>query len=259
MGSATRGALAAARGVLDSEKATLASGEQLLAAARALASSAQLRSVLADPAIDAAAKAGLIGTVFAGADAVAGKVLASAASARWSTQDALVDGVEELGIRALASTASGLESELFAVGRAVSSNSELDFALGGKLGDPAAKATLVEKLLGSKASPATLAILTHLVQSPRGRRIGELLSFAASTVADESGALVATVISANPLSAEQQAKLVSQLTAKHGRAPRLDVRVDPSVIGGLKVQVGDEVVDGTIATRLADLRLQLAG
>ena len=71
MGSATRGALATARGVLDAEKATLATGEQLLAAARALASSAQLRSVIADPGIAAGEKAGLITQVFAASDTAA--------------------------------------------------------------------------------------------------------------------------------------------------------------------------------------------
>ena len=259
MGSATRGALATARGVLDAEKATLATGEQLLAAARALASSTQLRSVIADPGITAGDKASLITQVFPGSDKTAATVLASVSGLRWSNPNQLVDSVEELGIRALAATAAGLEDELFEIDRAVSSDAELEFALGGTFGDPRAKAQLVERLLAKKASPATIAIVAHLVQSPRERRIGELLAFAARTVADASGGLVATVTAAAPLTPAQQKKLVAQLTAKHGREPRLDVRIDPAVIGGLKVQVGDEIVDGTIATRLADLRLQLAG
>jgi len=245
--------------VLSTGKATLATGEQLLAAARALASSAQLRSVIADPAIEASAKSGLIAQLFGGSDALAAAVLESAAGSRWSNPDQLVDGIEELGIRALAATATGIEDEIFELGRAVTSDAELEFALGGKLGDPAAKAALIEKLLGGKANAATVAILSHLVQSPRGRRIGELISFAARTVADESGRLVATVTTATALKPAQQKKLAAQLAAKYGSEPRLDIRIDPSVVGGLKVQVGDEIVDGTIATRLADLRLQLAG
>ena len=259
MGSATRGALTIARGVLDAEKATLATGEQLLSAARALASSAQLRSVIADPGVAAADKAGLIARVFAGSDTVAQKVLTSVAGLRWSSPDQLVDSVEELGIRALATTASGVEHEIFALDRAVSSDAELEFALGGTFGEPRAKAQLVERLLAKKAAPATIAIVSHLVQSPRERRVGELLSFAARTVADASGGLVATVTAAAPLTSAQQKRLVAQLTKRHGREPRLDVRIEPGVVGGLKVQVGDDVVDGTISTRLADLRLQLAG
>jgi len=260
MGSATRGALAKALAVLDAEKGvTLSTGEQLLGAARALAGSAQLRSVLADPAIEPAEKSTLIARVFSGADQAAGKVLGSVAESRWSDSDQLVDGVEELGIRALASTAVELEGELFAVGRAVASDAELELALGSKLGDPAQKAQIVERLLARKAAPATVAILSHLVQSPRGRRIGELVARAAELAADASDRLVATVTSAAPLSAAQLKKLSDGINARYGREARVDVRVDPAVIGGLRVQVGDEIIDGTVSTRLADLRLQLAG
>jgi F-type H+-transporting ATPase subunit delta len=121
------------------------------------------------------------------------------------------------------------------------------------------KAALVERLLGGKANPATVSIVRHLVQSPRGRRIGELLQSAAETVADASGRIVATVTAAAPLSDAQLAKLTSTLTTQYGREPRIALRIDPTVIGGLRVQIGEDVIDGTVASRLADLRLQLAG
>jgi len=108
-------------------------------------------------------------------------------------------------------------------------------------------------------SAATAAIVRHLVQSPRGRRIGELLRSAADLVADANGRIVATVTSAAPLSAAHEKKLVQTLTARYERTPILNVVIDDRILGGLRVQVGDEVVDGTIASRLADLRLQLAG
>ncbi len=97
------------------------------------------------------------------------------------------------------------------------------------------------------------------MQSPRGRRIGELLSSAAGIVADASDTFIATVTAAAPLDEKQLTALSSTLAAQYGREPRIDVRIDPSVIGGLRVQVGDEVIDGTIASRLTELRLQLAG
>jgi F-type H+-transporting ATPase subunit delta len=49
------------------------------------------------------------------------------------------------------------------------------------------------------------------------------------------------------------------LTTQYGREPRIALRIDPTVIGGLRVQIGEDVIDGTVASRLADLRLQLAG
>jgi F-type H+-transporting ATPase subunit delta len=123
---------------------------------------------------------------------------------------------------------------------------------------PSAKAALVVALLGRKASPSTVAILSHLVQSPRGRRIGELVRTAANIVADVAGDAVATITTATPLTAQQQERLGAVLAAKYGRTLRLDLIVDPTVVGGIRAQVGDEVVDSTIAARLSDLRLQLA-
>lgn len=263
MGSATRNALAQATAQLDAVKGVkLTTGEQLLAAGRAIAGSAQLRAVLTDPSIDATQKSGLLGRVFTSLDATAAKLLTGIVESRWSSGDELVDGIETVGIRALAQAAgekAGVEGELFAVGRAIASDADLELALGSKLGDPAAKAAVITKLTAKKASPATVAILTHLVQSPRGRRIGELVSGAAKTVAEAAGRTLATVTAATPLSAAQQTRLATALAAQYGREVRVDVIVDPAVLGGLRVQVGDEVVDGTVASRLADLRLQLAG
>jgi F-type H+-transporting ATPase subunit delta len=262
MGSATRSALGSARTALAAEEElTLATGEQLLAAARALSGSPQLRAVLGDPAIPAAEKSKLIGRAFSRVDAVAGRLLAVVAESRWSNQEELVDGVEELGIRVIATAGSGaaVEGELFSVGRVIAGNPELELALGSKLGDPAAKAVLVERLLANKAAEETVAILGNLVQNPRGRRIGEMIAHAAGIVADAADRLVATVTTATVLSATQLERLERLLAHQYGRGVIVDVIVDPAILGGLRAQVSDEVVDGTIASRLADLRLQLAG
>ncbi|MGN6501398.1 MAG: F0F1 ATP synthase subunit delta [Pseudolysinimonas sp.] len=262
MGSASRAALEAAVSALASAKGvTRASGEQLLSAGRDIAGSSQLRAVLVDPSIEAADKAKLVGRIFGGLDSAAASLLDGMVASRWSNSDQLIDGIEQVGIRAIAGDAGGadIEAELFEFSRAVSSDNELELAVGSTLSDPQQKAELVDRLLAGKASAGTLAIVRHLVQSPRGRRIGQLLQSAAETVADASGGIVATVTAAAPLSSAQLTTLTKTLTAQYGREPRIDVRIDPSVIGGLRVQVGDDVIDGTVASRLAELRLQLAG
>jgi F-type H+-transporting ATPase subunit delta len=262
MGSATRGALAASVAALDGAKTvTTATAEQLLQAARAIDGSAQLRGLLADPAIPAADKATILSKVFPGLETDAAAVLGAAVSERWSSQAELVDGIEELGIRAAASSAktSKIEAELFAFERAVRSDPELELAIGSKLGDPAGKAAIVDRLLGGKAHEATLVVLRHLVQSARGRRVGELLSLAADIVASSSERIVATVTSAAPLTAAQQQRLGAAIEARYGFTPQLNVVIDPALIGGFRVQVADDVIDGTISSRLQDLRIQLAG
>lgn len=263
MGSASRQALAATELTLAATSGvTLTTGEQLLAAGRAIEGSAQLRGLLADPSLESAEKAGLVSTIFGSFDATATALLLSIVEARWSDSDELLDGIEQIGIRAIAESAGSsatIDTELFEFSRAVSSSSDLELALADKLGDPAAKAALVDTLLAKKVSPATAAIVRHLVQSPRGRRIGALLAGAASIVADASGRLIATVTTAVVLSAAQQKRLTTALAARYGKEPRLNIVIDPSVVGGLRVQLGDEVVDGTVVARLTDLRLQLAG
>ena len=262
MGSASRVALAAAVTALAEAKGvTRATGEQLLSAGRDIAGSPQLRSLLVDPSIDAADKSGLVGTIFSSLDPAATRLLAGLTSSRWSDSDELIDGIEQIGIRAIAAASDGvqIESELFDFAAAVRSDNDLELAIGSTLSDPDQKAALVDRLLAKKADASTIAIVRHLVQSPRGRRIGELLQSAAETVADASGGIVATVTAAAPLSAAQLTTLTKTLAAQYGREPRIAMRIDPAVIGGLRVQIGEDVIDGTIASRLADLRLQLAG
>lgn len=264
MGSASRHAITSSKAALAGlgAKANLALGDALFAAGRAFAESAQLRAVLADPAVPAADKSSLLGKVFGkGLDATASKLLGQIVSDRWSSQDDLLAGVEEIAIRAAVSGSNkeAVDAELFAFSRAVSSDAELELSLGSKLGNSDAKAALVTKLLKGKASPATIAIVSALVQQPRGRRIGALLSYAADIVADQAGASIATVTSAQPIAAAQLTSLGKSLAKVYGRELNINLVIDPAIIGGLRVQVGDDVIDGSVSSRIQELRLQLAG
>ncbi|WP_104177293.1 F0F1 ATP synthase subunit delta [Cryobacterium sp. Y50] len=263
MGSATREALATSRAALFVPGGTtdLATGESLFGAGRVIGSSSQVLSALGDASADAAAKVTLVRAVFGtSVTPRALDLLAAVVSERWSSHDDLLAGIEELGLRASALSASAgmsIEGELFAFGKTVSSDAELELALASKLGKIDAKAALVEKLLAGKVSGQTLAIVRHLVQQPRGRRIGELLRQAASVVADQAGTSIATITSASVLTPAQLDRLLKSLQERHGRALTINQVVDPALVGGVRVQIGDLVIDGSIATRLADLRLQL--
>ncbi len=263
MGSATRESLERAEAALaGASGVTLRTGEQLLAAVRAIESSAQLRSVLADPSIEASQKGRLVGSIFASFDPAASAVLRTVAESRWSTSAQMLDGLEELGIRAIA-RASGdqgtIESELFAFARAVESDPELELALASKLGDPAGRVQIVDRLVDGRVSEGTAILLRHVVQQQRGRRIGELVARLADVVARDADAIVVEVTAASVPADAQLERLRTLLARRYGRTPRINLTVDPEVVGGLRVQVGDDVLDGSIANRLADLRLRLAG
>ncbi len=263
MGSATRSALESARSALaGAQGIDLAAGEQLLLAARTIGSSPQLVSALTDSSATREAKAELIGSIFGELSTSARALLEGMVADRWSSGDDLLAGIEEIGIRAVAASAPAgvsVESELFAFGRAVASDAELELAIGSKRGDAAGKLSLVQGLLGGSASPQTVAIAGHLVQQPRGRRIGALVREGAELVADAAGKGVATVTVARALTDAQREAIAASLQRRYGRAFTINQVVDPAVIGGVRVQVGDEVIDGSVAARLTELKLRLAG
>ena len=263
MGSATTQALAATTAALDAASSVdLDTARELFAAARVVGDSPQLSGALADPAAAPAARSRVIADVFGAAfSETTLALLTKAVEQRWSTASQLVDGIEELAVRAAAISAPGVEvdSELFSVSRTVAENPELELALGSRLGDDSAKGALIETLLRGRASAATTLIVSSLVQQPRERRVRELLSNAMDLVADQRDSIVATVITAVPLSSAQAERLSAVLTRRYGKKVGLNSVIDPSVVGGLRVQIADDVIDASVAARLGELRQRLAG
>lgn len=261
MGSATTQALAASTGALaTASDLTLEIATELFAASRTIGESAQLSGALSDPTAPAHARAALVGSVFAGASAPVRSLLTTVSGQRWSSASDLVDGIEELAIRAAgASSANGdIAGELFSFSRIIAANPDLELALGSRLGDAAGKAALVEKVLGISASPATVLIAAALVSQPRERRVRQLLSRAIDIVSSQDGRTVATVFTAVPIAAAQEVRLRDALARRYGGDISVNQVIDPDVVGGLRVQIADDVIDGSISARLAELRQRLA-
>ncbi len=262
MGSATTQALATTTAELTAATVRdLSVARELFAAAREIADSSQLGGALSAWGAPGAARAQVARSVFAGYSPVAVQLLSSAVAQRWSSLDDLISGIEELAIRAaaLGAPTTDVEGELFQVARTVAANPELELALGSRLGDTSAKGALVEKLLGGRASEATVLITAQLVQNPRERRVRSLLNRALRLVADQRGKTVATVRVAAALDATQQQRLADALSARYDTAVTVNVVVDPQVLGGMRVEIGDDVIDGTVSSRINDLRQRLAG
>ena len=236
-------------------------GAELLAAARAIASSPQLAGVLADVGVAGEQKIALVQRVFGGGyDKRTVQVLEAMAASRWSEPADFIGALEQLGLRALALTADDvdIDGELFALERAVKSTPEVELALTNPAAPVASRLTLVDRLLVNAAEP-TRVIAQHLVQLPRGRRIIESLQDAERQVADARERLVAVAHTAQPLTDAQVSALEQRLAAAYGRKIVVNQVLDPALIGGIRVTIGDDVIDGTVRTRLEDLRLRLAG
>ncbi|MEU1972375.1 F0F1 ATP synthase subunit delta [Microbacterium sp. NPDC019599] len=263
MGSATTQALVETTAALDRAAGVdLTVAGELFAAARALGDSPQLAGALADSAASEAARAKVVADVFGKSlSAASVTLITTAVSQRWSSPADLVDAIEELAVRAAARSAAGadVEGEIFQFSRTVAANPELELALGSRLGDASAKGDLVRSLIGGRASAATTLIVSSLVQQPRERRIRQLLTRAMDLVAHQRGRAVATVVSAVPLSAAQSDRLASALSKRYGTEVALNPVVDPSVVGGVRVQIADDVIDASVSSRIADLRQRLAG
>lgn len=263
MASATTQAVAATRRALDAAPdLDLGVAGELFAVARTLADSPPLSGALADWAASPESRAQVVADVFGTSFAPATVGLVTAAvQERWSSPDDLVDGLEELAVRAAsrAEPVADVEGELFQFSRTVATNSDLELALGSRLGKASVKADLVRSLLGSRVSEATTLIAASLVQQPRERRVRQLLLRAERIVADERGKIVARVTAAAPLNLAQSVRLREALSRKYGRDVSINTVLDRSVVGGIRVQIGDDVIDASVSSRLADLRRRLAG
>ena len=83
--------------------------------------------------------------------------------------------------------------------------------------------------------------------------------YARKVAADARGAYVATVRGVSPLSGAERDRLTKALSQQYGREIHVNEIVDPTVIGGLRVEIGDDVIDGTVSSRLDDARRKLVG
>jgi F-type H+-transporting ATPase subunit delta len=154
-------------------------------------------------------------------------------------------------------TVQRLEDGLFRFARAVEANPQLS----DRLADPgiglATKLEVIDELLG--AHPETASAVMWIIQSGRARQLGAIADAVVRLAAESRQAAVAEVRAAVELNEEQRRRLATALRTVTGRDVDVKVVVDPDVVGGLLVRVGDTVIDGTVARRLNELRSALTG
>ncbi|MGF7235629.1 MAG: F0F1 ATP synthase subunit delta, partial [Frankia sp.] len=234
------------------------------AVADQLAGEISLRRALADPGIGAPSRVGLAERLFGGRlDPVALEAVRTVVGQRWSRAIDLRFAVAELSIEALLakSQADGaldeVEDELFRFGRILASAPQLALAFTDPALPLARKEALVEGLLASKANPATVRLVQRALSETDRGDLERRLEAIAHTAAARRDRVLAVVRSARPLGDDQVAALRAAISRYFGRNIQLQVDVDPSLVGGVVVRVGDEVVDGSVVRRLADVRRRL--
>lgn len=256
-GAETR--LSAADAVLDQHHDAGVAGD-LFAVVDLLESQPALRRAFTDPGKPASVRQQLAtnllrGRIGEGALAVVNAVT----ELRWSSGARFVDALERQGVRAVLANAGGdaeldeIEDELFRFGRLVASDTELRNALGDRTRSLTGRQELVTRLLQDRAAAATTLLAARAVKA-RDRNFAVTLDGYLELAAQTRQRVVATVRVARPLEADQADRLRAALSRQAGRPVAMHVVVDPDVLGGIRVELGDQVIEGTVAARLEDAR-----
>lgn len=268
--SASREALAEAEAALDrhiddasgTELERL--GDELFAVMRVLLAEPALRRHLGDPAVPASGRTQLADAVLA--DRVGRPtldVVSDLVSARWSRPKDLVEALEVLARRATLAVAEKdgtldeVEDELFRFGRILDRQPELNSLLADRTTPDDKRVELLRSVTEGKVKPVTAALLAQTVRSPRGRSIDRAAAELSELAAARRDRYVAHVTTPVALTAAQEQRLGESLTRLYGRPISLQIERDENLLGGLVVRVGGEVIDGSIATKLAAARRQL--
>jgi len=234
----------------------------LFSVSQTLRSEPALRRFATDVSVPAEAKQGLVRDLFDGkiADGAL-TLLANAVGLRWTGSHDLADALERLSEIALVRSAGGdadrLVDELFAFGQVVQETPELRDALSDPLRSVEDKSALVDSLLAGKALAATVTLVKQALAGTY-RTVSVALAEYQKVAAAVRNEGVATVRVAKPLTDAQLERLGAALARSYGRPVHLNLVVDPEVLGGIKVEIGDDVIDGTVASRLDDARRGLA-
>jgi F-type H+-transporting ATPase subunit delta len=268
MRGASRASLADARQRLTALVTRLGDASQLadelFAVVAVLDAQPAIRRALADPASARSARAGLVEALFGDKiSADTAELITAVAEAQWSSPGDLADALEQLAVLPLVADADqagrldDLEDDLFRFGRLVGSQADLRAALSSPFAPADAKRRLVHSLLSRKVKKQTEQLVTQAALHARGRSLDRSLEEYARLAAEYRERLVAEVRVATELSAQQRSRLATALAQAYGHEVHLNIVLDPEVIGGMLIRIGGEQIDGSVLSRLAEVRRKL--
>ena len=260
----SRASLEALTAVVDSQQGAggLDAAREVFGVADLFDSNRALLQSLTDSGVSGAARAGAARDLFgAQLGLAAAEIVLKAVELRWSAARDIVAALDAAGARAafaaaeVDNTLDTVEDELFFFTRTVVSDGQLQLALADLTQPAGFREGIVRDLTANRYTPTTVLLLVQAVRSPRGgESLLDTLETLQELAAARRGQVLAEVTSAIALSAHQTDRLSAAISRIYGRPVRLNVVVDPAVLGGLSVRVGDELIDGTIATKLEQAR-----
>lgn len=272
MQGASRKSLATLRDVLgertsSSDAADLEQiSDTLFSVVTLLAAEGAVRRALSDPGIEADTKVSFVDSLFRQRlDETSLELVRETARLRWSSPRDVVDAIEALAVETALQRAEldgvldEVEDQLFRFERILDSQHDLRAALTDRNLPADRKTDLLHRLLDAKVADVTLTLVLRAVLAPRGRTIERVIDEFTELAAKRRERLIARVTSAVLLTDDQQSALAEALKREFGRDIRLQLVVDPEIIGGLTVRLGDELIDGSVLRHLGAAHRRLTG
>ncbi len=223
-----------------------------------------VRRHLSDPSTPEQARKELIGGLFAGrVGSGAIRVVTAASSLRWGDGLTLTGSLERQGVRAIMIAADrdgqldAVEAQLFDIASAVRGSVDLSAALANRSRPLAQRQALLRGLIGGQALPAVEKLAERAV-SARRRTFELTIDSYLAIAAEQRQRGIAKIRVARPMTADQTTRLRSVLMRQAGRPLTLEITVDPDLLGGVRVLIGDEVIEGTVSSRLEEARRAFA-
>ncbi|MDF7665639.1 F0F1 ATP synthase subunit delta [Bifidobacterium sp. ESL0745] len=241
-------------------------GDELFAVTDLLDHNDQVERSLTDPSRPATDKVALITEILAGqADPLTVDILTDLVSRTWSKVKDIANAVEDFAVDAMMYYADATDSTLMVSVELAQIHSALlkMSVLGSKLSDDFVPAQARLDLLhtafdGTKLNKVTMRLVEHAAVNPRHRRFLETLEWLIAKFTRHMGESMVTVTTAAPLNKPQIKRLTSIYSAKLGRPVHINSSVDPTVIGGMRVQIGADVMDNTVAAQLSQLKRKVS-
>lgn len=237
-------------------------GDELFHVASLLRGEPALRRVLADGSVPGQAKVDLATSIFGSSlreDTLA--VVSDAVERRWTSSGDLTDGIHQLAAISVVHSAGAqgrtVSDELFAVRQLITANPDLRAALGDLTRTADDRADLLRGIVAANVQDATLRLVQEAVAGDGS--VDNALDDYQTLAARVQGARLAVVRTARALEDAEQTRLIEALGKHYGTEVHLHVVVDPELVGGLRVEIGDDVIDGTVANRLDEARRRLVG
>jgi F-type H+-transporting ATPase subunit delta len=225
-----------------------------------LDSSATLRRAVTDPGTPEGARRALVHGLLDGkVDRAVADFVAEAATLRWAGGRTFAAALERQAVRAVLIVADrrgeleDTEDQLFRFARFVEANPDLRNVLADRSIDRSKRQELVGELLRGRATDTTIVLAKRAVAA-RERTFANTIEGYVTLAAAQKNRVVATVRVAKPLTSDDRDRLRAALTKQIGREVAIQEVIDPDVLGGVRVELGDEVFEGTVADRLEAAR-----